>query len=65
MFANWKNKTVYLYNDNGQIIRKFSAKAEVVDAAISGKGKDATIAITMKNGKTELYKSNGQLIRKI
>lgn len=65
MFANWKNKTVSLYNTNGQIIRKFSVKAEVVDAVVSGAGKDAVIAITMKNGKTEVYKSNGQIIRKV
>ena len=64
MFANWKNKVVKIYKDNGQIIRQFSVRAEVVDAVISGAGKDATVAITMKNGKTELYKSNGQLIRK-
>lgn len=65
MFANWNSKNVALYNDNGQIIRKFSAQADVVNAIISGSGQNTTIAITTKNGKTELYKSNGQLIRKV
>lgn len=59
MFANWKNKTVMLYNDYGKIIRQFTVQADVVDAVVSGSGKDATIAITTKNGKTVLYKSNG------
>lgn len=65
MFANWKKKTVMLYNDYGKIIRQFTVAAEVVDAAISGAGKDAVVAITMKDGKTVLYKSNGQIMRRV
>lgn len=65
MFANWKNKTVMLYNNYGKIIRQFTVAAEVVDAAVSGAGKDAVVAITMKDGKTVLYKSNGQVVRRV
>ena len=65
MFANFKKKLVKIYKDNGQIIRQFSVAAEVVDAVVTGGGKDAKIAITMKNGKTVIYKSNGQIVRQI
>lgn len=64
MYANWKKKTVMLYNDYGKIVRQFTAAAEVVDAVVSGNGKDATVAVTMKDGKTVLYKSNGQIVRR-
>ena len=65
MFANWKKKTVLLYNNYGKIIRQFTVAADVVDAVVSGSGKDAVIAITMKDGKTVLYKSNGQIMRRV
>ena len=65
MFANWNNKTVKLYNDYGKIIRQFTVAAQVVDAVVSGAGKDATVAITTKDGKTVLYKSNGQIVRRV
>jgi len=39
-------------------------QADVVNATVSGVGKDAVVAIVMNNGKMHLYKSNGQLIRK-
>jgi hypothetical protein len=65
MYVNWqpKSKTVSLYNDNGAIVRRFIARAEVVNAHVTGNGKDATIAITMTNGKTEIYKASGARIR--
>lgn len=34
-------------------------KADVVTATVSGYGKDAVVAIVMKDGKMHLYKSNG------
>jgi hypothetical protein len=30
---------------------------------VSGAGKDAVVAIVLKDGKSFLYKSNGQLLR--
>lgn len=64
MFASFKGKVVDLYNDNMSIIRRFQMKAEVVNASINGSGKDAQIAITMKDGHFEVYKSNGSLVRR-
>lgn len=64
MYTSFKGKTVELYSDTKQIIRKFRVQADVVNAYITGSGKDACVAITMKNGKTVLYRSNGQLVRR-
>ena len=66
MYVNFKPKTriVSLYNDNGSIVRKFITRAEVIDAHISGSGKEALIAIVCKNGVTEVYKANGTVVRR-
>ena len=64
MYVNFKGKVAQLYTNEKKIIRQFRAAAEIVNAQIQGSGKDAIIAITMKNGKTVLYKSNGQLVRR-
>lgn len=65
MFANFKNKLIKIYKDNGQIIRQFTVPAEVLNVVITGGGKDANVAVTMKNGKTVVYKANGQISRQI
>lgn len=64
MFVNFKGNCADLYTDTKQIIRRFHVSNEIVNVAISGNGNDATIAITMKNGKTIVYKANGQIVRK-
>lgn len=64
MFTSFKGRTVDLYDDYAKIIRRFQMRADVVNAQISGSGKDATIAITMKDGHYEVYKSTGMLIRR-
>ena len=64
MYVNFKGKTAQLYTDEKKIIRQFRTNAEIVNAQVSGKGKDALVALTMKNGKTILYKSNGQIVRR-
>lgn len=63
MFAQFKGKNVDLYNDNRSIIRRLRVANDVVNVQVNGNGLKATIAITMKNGKTVLYKANGQVIR--
>lgn len=63
-YATFSGKRVDLYNYNKQPIRRFNMQADVVNATVSGVGKDAVVAIVMNNGKMHLYKSNGQLIRK-
>lgn len=62
-YATFKGKQVDLYNYNKQLIRRFNMKSDVVNAQVSGAGKDAYIAIVCKDGKNFLYKSNGQLVR--
>ncbi len=64
MYVNFKGKTAQLYNDNKQIIRQFRANADIVNAQVQGTGKDAVVALTVKNGKTILYKATGQIIRR-
>lgn len=62
-YATFSGKRVDLYNYNKQLIRRFNMKADVVNAQVSGSGKNASVAIVLKDGKSYLYKSNGQLIR--
>lgn len=62
-YATFSGKKVDLYNYNKQLIRRFNMKADVVNAQVSGKGKDSVVAIVCNNGKSFLYRSNGQLVR--
>lgn len=62
-YVTFSGKRVDLYNYNKQLLRRFNLKADVVNAQISGAGKDAIVAIVCNNGKSFLYKSNGQLLR--
>lgn len=62
-YATFSGKHVDLYNYNKQLLRRFNMKADVVNAQVSGAGKNATVAIVLSNGKSYLYKSNGQLLR--
>lgn len=62
-YATFSGKKVDLYNYNKQLLRRFNMKANVVNAQVSGAGKDAIVAIVCSNGKSFLYKSNGQLLR--
>lgn len=63
-YCNFKDKNVELRAFDRRLVRKFTMKAKVVNAMVSGVGKDATVAITMVDGKTYLYSSDGRLIRK-
>ena len=62
-YATFSGKKVDLYNYNKQLLRRFNMKADVVNAQVTGSGKDAVVAIVCNNGKSFLYKSNGQLLR--
>ena len=62
-YATFSGKRVDLYNYNKQLIRRFNMKSDVVNAQVSGAGKDSVVAIVCNNGKSFLYKSNGQLLR--
>lgn len=62
-YATFSGKKVDLYNYNKQLIRRFNMKTDVVNAQVTGAGKDSIVAIVCKDGKNYLYKSNGQLMR--
>ena len=62
-YATFLGKKVDLYNYNKQLIRRFNMKSEVVNAQVTGAGKEAYVAIVCKDGRNYLYKSNGQLVR--
>ena len=64
MYATFKGKTCDLFNDTKQIIRRFRVANDIVNVQVQGTGKNATVAITMKNGKTWLYKATGQIVRR-
>jgi len=62
--VSFKGKSVSLYDEDGKIIRKFLARAEVVNAQITRSGQNPTVAISTKDGKFELYKTDGSVIRR-
>lgn len=62
--VGFKGRDVNLFDHNGKIIRRFRARAEVVNAQITHSNQDTVVAITTKDGKFELYKSNGTVIRR-
>lgn len=64
MYVNFKGKTAQLYTDTKQLVRRFRASSDIVNAQVQGAGDTAVVALTMKNGKTVLYKSDGTLLRR-
>jgi hypothetical protein len=62
--VGFKGKDVDLFNTDGKIIRRFKARAEVVNAQITTSNTEPVVAITTKDGKFELYKANGTVIRR-
>lgn len=62
--VGFKGKNVDLFDFNGKIIRRFVAASDVVNAQVSGSGKNTTIAVTMKNGKFIIYRADGSVVRK-
>lgn len=62
--VGFKGKNVNLYDSNGSIIRRFNARAEVVNAQITQHNNNPAVAITTKDGHFELYKADGSIIRR-
>jgi len=62
--VSFKGKQVDMYDYTGKFVRRFNARAEVVNAVVNGSGQNSTVAITTKDGKFEIYKSNGTVIRR-
>lgn len=61
---SFKGRQADLFDYTGKFIRRFTARADIVNAVVNGAGKDSTVAITTKDGKFEIYKSNGTVIRR-
>lgn len=55
MFVQFSGKKVDLYTNTKQFVRRFNVPHDVINAQVSGDGEHATVAITMKNGRTNLY----------
>lgn len=53
-----------MFDYAGKFVRRFTARADVVNAVVNGSGQNSTIAITTKDGKFEIYKSNGTVVRR-
>lgn len=64
LHAEWSGREVQVYTQHNVLFRQFSMSFPVVSVQCSGNGNDATIAITMDNGKTDLFRGTGQLIRR-
>ena len=62
--VSFKGKQVDLFDYSGKIVRRFNTRAEVVNAQVNGSGKNATVAISMKDGKFEIYRSDGTVVRR-
>jgi len=62
--VGFKGKEASLLDQEGKLIRKFKAKAEIVNAQITKSSTNPIIAITTKDGKFELYRADGVLIRR-
>lgn len=64
LIVGFQGKEVSLSDEDGKLIRKFKARAEVVNAQVNSSGGNPTVAITTKDGKFELYKADGTVIRR-
>jgi len=62
--VSFKGKQVDLFDYTGKIVRRFTARADVVNAQVSGSGRNSTVAIATKDGKFEIYRSDGTVVRR-
>lgn len=63
-YAEFSGRTCNLRNLEKKIIRRFILQSDIVNAQVSGAGKDAVVAIICKDGHSYVYSSDGRLIRK-
>ena len=62
--VSFSGRQVDVFDYAGKFVRRFNARAEVVNAVVNGSGKDSTVAITTKDGRFEVYRSDGSVIRR-
>ncbi len=61
--ASFRGRQVDLFDYDGRPVRRFTTKADVVNAVVTGSGQDAKVAITMKDGHYIVYTSSGRVYR--
>lgn len=65
LYAEWEGRHVTVRRQDRAIVRKFTARYDVVGVQCSGNDtNDGMVAISMTGGKTDLYKADGTLVRK-
>lgn len=62
--VGFKGSSLDLFDSKGRVIRRFKTTAEIVNAQVSGSGKNATISVTMKDGKFVIYRADGTVVRR-
>lgn len=63
-YAEFTGKTCNLRNLEKRLIRKFIMQSDIVNAQVTGAGKEAVVAIVCKDGHAYVYSSDGKLLRK-
>ena len=63
-YAEFKGKVCNLRNMERRLIRQFTMKSDIVNAQVSGAGKETIVAIVCKDGQTYVYSSDGRLLRR-
>lgn len=63
-YVTYTGKNAILYNGHKQIIRKFNVGSDIVNAQVTGAGKECYVALVTKDGRNYLYRSDGVLVRR-
>lgn len=61
MYVTFKGRMVKVYDAIGQEIRRFSVRADVVQATVSGD----VVSVVCSNGYTYLYRTTGEMFRQV
>lgn len=65
LVARWTGRSVEIFNEHKQLIRRLSAMKNVVGVQCSGNDiNDGLVSIAEEGGRTELFRANGQLVRR-
>lgn len=65
LVARWSGRSVEIFNEHKQLIRRLTAMKNVVGVQCSGNNiADGMVSIAEEGGRTELFKANGVLVRR-
>ena len=64
-FVRVELREAVLLKPNGAMVYRYSARpgTTVVNAVVSGTGRDALVTINYSNGRTDVYRPNGAFVR--